>query len=412
MLPRERLLADTFDTTTGHFGQYGGQYAPESQMGFLESLTKAFGNALLDVNFWHDFCSLLTQRPSPLKFAPGLTRQGGGAKIWLKREDLSDYGSPNQYSIIGQVLLARRMNKTKILTDCGSAKHGVECAAICSRTGIKCTVFIGSKDAERQPRHIEEIARLGATCEVVHKGCMTLRAATTEALQAATQQFEEAFYIPNSSVAPHPYPWIMRTFESIIGKEVMVQMQENCGSLPQALVAPIGGNGGAIGLFHPFLAFESIKLLGIESVRSSALEKGSRGVFFGTSTTILQDDDGQVLESDSVSPDMNHPGVGPELAHWKQTGRLKCATATDEEALAGQKALNEVESVIAGLDTGHAVGEALKLARQLKPQDNIVLLVTGSDVYPISNGPKIDMHTSHGQSEMSHMVVPEPLSAA
>ncbi|KAJ5116336.1 hypothetical protein N7456_000684 [Penicillium angulare] len=403
----------SFDTKNGHFGKYGGKYAPESQIGFLEELTTAFQEALLDATFWDDFCSLLTQRPSPLHFAPSLTALGGGAKIWLKREDLSDYGSPNQYGITGQILLARRMGKTEIITDCGSAKHGLECAAICARTGMKCTVYIGGEDAERQQSYLGEISNLDAEYQVVEDGCRTLRAASTEALRAATLRYESGFYIPNSSVAPHPYPWIIRTFESIIGKEVMVQMAEHNGSLPQALVAPIGGNGGAIGLFHPFLAFPSIRLLGVQSKNSAALVDGSRGVFMGTSTAVLQDDNGQVLDTESVAPDMNHPGVGPELAHWRQTGRLECGVATNEEAMAGLKTFRELENVACGLDTGHALGQALGLAGQLTANDNLVLLVTGSDSGSKFTG-NANIHepvAKDSEIEMPQIVVPESLSA-
>ncbi|KAF9890705.1 tryptophan synthetase [Aspergillus nanangensis] len=317
----------------GRFGEFGGRYAPEGQIGFLDELDDVFHSAVCDGEFWEEFRNLTAGPPTPLDCAEGLTRLAGGARIWLKRKDHRRSGSMNGFNIAGQVLLARRMHRTEIVADCGSLSHGVECATVCAQMGLQCTVVVGEKDAQRQPDGVREVRRLGAAVTVVATGCMTLRAALF---------------------------W---------GRSV-------CDQLPTAIVAPVGGIGAGLGLFHPFVQHRSVRLLGVESASAAALSHGSRGVFHGMCTHILQDRDGQIMRSLATAPDLNYPAVGPELAAWKQGGRIECVSVVDDAAVRGVKVLEAEEEVMAGLDTGLAVETTLHLARSLGPEDNIVLLVT------------------------------------
>ncbi|KAJ5155698.1 hypothetical protein N7492_008501 [Penicillium capsulatum] len=362
---------------TGRFGGFGGRYAPESQIEFLQGLTALFHETLCDSGFWKEYWTLFPHEPSPLNRAPRLTRLADGGQIWLKREDLSGHASNSRYHIVGQILLARRMNKTEIIMACGSTKHGVECASLCASLGMACSIFVGMKDAVEQPTNIQKIINMGSSVIEVDHGGMSLREAMGEAQRAATSRFRTAFYVSISAVGPHPYPLIVRTFQSITGSKAIHQMTENCGKLPDVVVAPVGSNGTTEGFFYPFLGFPSVRLLAVEAFGSAALCHGSQGVYSGTLTNIMQNDDGQILHAHSLSPDMNLPAVGPELAHWAQSDRIECSSATTEEAVDGLKILKDTEGFDTGLDTAHAIQKVVDIARELD-NDQVVLLHVSS----------------------------------
>ncbi|KAI2742746.1 hypothetical protein DTO013F2_8422 [Penicillium roqueforti] len=363
--------------TTGRFGSFGGRYAPESQIEFLQELTTLFHESLNDVGFWKEYWTFLPNQPSPLQQAHMLTELAGSGKIWLKREDLNGYISPSRYNIVGQILLARRMNKTEIITACASISHGIECATLCAKLGMACRIYMGANDTLNQPAEIKRITMIGATVETVRRGSMSLREATGDSMQASTTRFKVAFYISISETGPHPYPLIVRTFQSIIGSQAMRQLNEACGRLPTWVAASIASNGTAVGFFYPFLRYDSVRLLGVEAFGSAALCFGSRGVYSGAFTNILQDDDGQILPTESLSPDMNFPAVGPELVHWEQDGRLECTFATNEEAVEGQRIFNNTEGIPMGLDTAHAIQKVISTAKNLDRGEVILLLVAG-----------------------------------
>ncbi|CAG8917919.1 unnamed protein product [Penicillium salamii] len=363
----------------GRFGEFGGRYAPESQFGFLLELSTVFDEAMVDLQFWDEYWRLLPQPPSPLHQARAMTKLAGGAKVWLKREDLNGYASHSRYHITGQILLARRMRKSEIITDCGSARHGIECAIVCSQLGMKCTVFMGARDALSQQENVNRITRLGAIFISVNIGSKKLRAAAAEAMRASTNRFQTAYYLPSCPVGPHPYPLIARTFQSIVGTQTVSQILKACGKFPKVVIAPMSGIGAGLGLFYPFLAFPSIRIVGVESVGSAALRHGSKGVLLGAFTKVLQDNDGQILESVSLCPSMDFPASEPEAAHWYEHGRLECTLASDGDVSNGLRMMKEIEGIECGLDTAHAVKSTIKMAEGLDCDDLVILLVTGSD---------------------------------
>ncbi|EAW06980.1 tryptophan synthase [Aspergillus clavatus NRRL 1] len=370
------LLAPT------RFGTYGGRFAPESQMDALSELTLAFDRIISDCNFWAGYLSCPGIRPSPLRLAENLTRHAGGANIWLKREDLNQHGSHNIRNIVGQALIAHRLGKSEIVMDCGSANHGIACAAICARLKMKCTILMGSWDATCQKEDVERIKQLGASLITVETGSAsrsTLRAAVNEALRYAVAHLSTTYHILSGPIGPHPLPTIARTFQSILGEEIKQQFGGGAGSsrVPDALVSPVGPGSTAVGMFHPFIDHPSVKLLGVEAAGAAPLSRGDVGVLHGCRTYLLQNDDGQILDSWSPSPDMNFPSVGPELACWKDMGRVEYATATDDDAVRGVQILRDQEGVDSGLGTGYAVERTMKLARELGPGRDVVLLVTG-----------------------------------
>lgn len=377
-----QTLCDLYEVEpiiTGRFGCFGGRYAPESQIEFLRELTARFQEALSDIGFWKEYWTFFPHGPSPLQKAPSLTRLAGGGQIWFKREDLGGYASHSRHHIVGQILLARRMRRTEIIMACGSTKHGVECASLCASLRITCTIFVGVKDATEQRGNIRKIIKMGSSVIEVDHGGMSLREAMGEAQRAATSRFRTAFYVSSSAVGPHPYPLIVRTFQSFTGSEAMHQMMEICGKPPDVVVAPVGNNGMTEGLFYPFLAHSSIKLLAVESFGSAALCRGSQGVYAGTFTNIIQNGDGQILQAHSLSPDMRLPAVGPELAHWAHSDRLECSSATTEEAVDGLKILKNAEGFDTGLDTAHAIQKVVDIARELDSNQVVLLLVSGPE---------------------------------
>lgn len=365
----------------GGYGSFGGRFVPESIMGFLYELTSVFESAVSDPSFWAEYATFQRARNTPLQMARKLTDLAGGANIWLKREDQNEYGSHKSRNIIGQLLLARRMGRAEVVTDCASAKHGNFTAAMCAWLNLRCVVVMGADDAQAQEEDVLEMKMLGAKVLTARtpSGMGTLRAAITEALRYSVCNHETTYYLMGGPVGPNPLPTLTRTFQALLGEEVAAQMQAAVGCQPDALVTAVGSGAGAVGLFRPFLHEPSIRLVGVESAQAAALTEGSVGVLQGARTLMLQNHDGQILDSHSISPDMNLSTVGPEVAHWKESGRVEISTATDTDALDGFKTLQRHEGILSGLDSSHAVRRAIDVARELGPGKNLVLLVTGCD---------------------------------
>ncbi|KAJ5476843.1 hypothetical protein N7475_002572 [Penicillium sp. IBT 31633x] len=363
------------------YGSYGGQFAPESIMGFLHELTSFFESTVSNPSFWIEYATFQRAQVTPLHMAPTLTNLAGGATIWLKREDQSEYGSHKTRNIIGQLLLARRMGRSEIVTECASAKHGKFTAVMCARLGLRCVVVMGADDANAQQKDVLKIKSLGAKVLTARtpSGMGSLRAAITEALRYSVCNHESAYYLMGSPVGPSPLPTLARTFQALLGEEVAAQLYEATGRQPDALVAAVGSGNGALGLFRPFLHNYSIRLVGVEAAQAAALTTGDMGVLQGARTRLLQNDDGQISDSHSISPDMNLSTVGPELAHLKDCGRIEISTATDVDALGGFRTLHHHEGILSGLDSSHAVAKTLDLAKELGPGKNVVLMVTGCD---------------------------------
>ncbi|CAG8197568.1 unnamed protein product [Penicillium olsonii] len=361
------------------YGSFGGRFAPESIMGFLYELTSFFEATVSDPSFWEEYATF-QRAPTPLHPASKLTFLAGGATIWLKREDQNEYGTHKSRNIVGQLLLARRMGRSEIVTECASAKHGTFTAAMCARLGLRCVVVMGADDANSQEEDVLEMKMLGAKVLTTRtpSGMGSLRAAITEALRYSVCNHESAYYLMGSPVGPSPLPTLNRTFQALLGEEVAAQMQD-AGCRPDALVTAVGSGSGAVGLFRPFIQDESVRLLGVEADQAAALSKGELGVLQGARTLLLQSPEGQILDSHSISPDMNISTVGPEIAHWKESGRIEISTATDTEALDGFEILRRHEGILSGLDSCHAVERTLALASELGPGKNVVLMVTGCD---------------------------------
>lgn len=372
----------------GGYGSFGGQFVPESIMGFLHELTSTFEAAISDPAFWAEYVTFQRSQHTPLTLASKLTHAAGGATIWLKREDLNDYGSHKTRNIIGQLLLARRMGCTEVVTDCAAAKHGNFTAAMCARLGLQCVVIMGADDAYAQEEDVLEMKMLGAKILTARtpSGMGSLRAAITEALRYSVCNHETVYYLMGGPVGPSPLPTVTRTFQALLGEEVAAQMHELAGCQPDAVVTAVGSGCGAVGLFRPFLHSPEIRLIGVEGAHAAALTEGSLGVLQGSRTLMLQNEDGQIIDSYSISPDMNLSTVGPEVAHWKSTGRVEIRTATDADALDGFKSLLNHEGIASGLDSSHAVSTTVNLARELGAGKNVILMVTGGDGIGMQEG--------------------------
>jgi tryptophan synthase len=389
------------------FGEFGGQYVPESLMDCLAELEDCFNTARDDPKFWEEFKSYYPYmgRPGQLHIAERLTEHVGGANIWLKREDLNHTGSHKINNALGQLLLARRMGKTEIIAETGAGQHGVATATVCAKFGMKCTVYMGAEDVRRQALNVFRMKLLGATVIAVEIGTRTLRDAVNEALRAWVTRLETTHYIIGSAIGPHPFPTIVRTFQSVIGNETKQQLQEKRGKLPDAVVACVGGGSNAVGMFYPFSNDPSVKLLGVEAggdgvdtkKHSATLVGGSKGVLHGVRTYVLQDANGQISDTHSISAGLDYPGVGPELASWKDADRAKFIAATDAEALIGFRMLSELEGIIPALETSHAIFGAMELAKTMGKDKDIVICLSGrgdKDVQSVADelpnlGPKI-----------------------
>lgn len=389
------------------FGEFGGQYVPESLMDCLRELEDGFDKIKDDPAFWEEYRSYYPWmgRPGQLHLAERLTEHAGGANIWLKREDLNHTGSHKINNALGQILLARRLGKTEIIAETGAGQHGVATATCCAKFGMKCTIFMGAEDVRRQALNVFRIKLLGAQVIAVEAGTQTLRDAVNEAMRAWVVKLDTTHYIIGSAIGPHPFPTIVRTFQSVIGNETRAQMLEKRGKLPDAVVACVGGGSNAVGMFYPFSKDPSVKLLGVEAGgdgvdtarHSATLTGGTKGVLHGVRTYILQDKHGQITDTHSVSAGLDYPGVGPELASWKDSERAKFIAATDAEAFIGFRLLSQLEGIIPALETAHAIYGAMELAKTMNKEQDIVICLSGrgdKDVQSVAEelpvlGPKI-----------------------
>lgn len=389
------------------FGDFGGQYVPESLMDCLSELEDGFNKIKDDPAFWEEYRTYYPWmgRPGHLHKAERLTEYAGGANIWLKREDLNHTGSHKINNALGQLLLARRLGKTKIIAETGAGQHGVATATVCAKFGMECTVYMGAEDVRRQALNVFRMKLLGAKVVAVEAGSRTLRDAVNEALRAWVVNLEDTHYIIGSAIGPHPFPTIVRTFQSVIGNETKQQMQEARGKLPDAVVACVGGGSNAVGMFYPFSDDPSVKLLGVEaggdgietSRHSATLSGGTKGVLHGVRTYVLQNEHGQISDTHSISAGLDYPGVGPELANWKDNERAKFVAATDAEAFIGFRLMSELEGIIPALETSHGIYGALELAKTMNKDEDIVICLSGrgdKDVQSVADelpilGPKI-----------------------
>ncbi|KAK5175370.1 anthranilate synthase / indole-3-glycerol phosphate synthase [Saxophila tyrrhenica] len=376
------------------FGEFGGQYVPESLMDCLAELEKGFNDARNDPKFWEEFRSYYPymSRPSSLHIAQRLTdhtrkscKDGMGANIYLKREDLNHTGSHKINNAIGQMLIARRLGKTEIIAETGAGQHGVATATACAYFGMKCTVYMGAEDVRRQALNVFRMKLLGASVVAVNAGSRTLRDAVNEAMRKWVEKLDTTHYIIGSAIGPHPFPTMVRTFQSVIGQETKEQMNKLTGRLPDAVVACVGGGSNATGMFHPFSEDPSVKLLGVEAggagldtdKHSATLTGGKPGVLHGVRTYVLQSDEGQISDTHSVSAGLDYPGVGPELSGWKDNSRAKFVAATDPEAFIGFKLMSELEGIIPALESSHGIFGAVELAKTMKQDENVVICLSG-----------------------------------
>jgi len=366
----------------GHFGQFGGRFVAETLMPLILDLEKNYRAAKADPAFQAQFDDLLEHyvgRPSPLYFAPRLTEELGGAQVWFKRDELNHTGAHKINNCIGQILLAMRMGKTRIIAETGAGQHGVATATVCARFGLPCVVYMGATDVARQAPNVFRMKLLGAEVVPVTAGAATLKDAMNEALRDWVANVHDTFYIIGTAAGPHPYPELVRDFQSVIGREARVQMLSRTGRLPDLLVAAIGGGSNAIGLFHPFLDDPSVKMLGVEAAghgldkeHAASLAGGRPGILHGNRTYLLQDEDGQIVEGHSISAGLDYPGIGPEHAWLKEVGRVEYTSVTDKEALSAFQLLCRTEGIIPALEPSHAIAAVEKVAPTM-PKDAIIL---------------------------------------
>ncbi len=372
----------------GHFGIYGGIFASETLMQALDELKDVYEKIKTDTQFQAQFDEDLAQyvgRPSPLYFAERLTQKVGGAQIYLKREDLNHTGAHKINNTIGQALVAKMMGKKRIIAETGAGQHGVASATVAARFGMECVVYMGAEDIIRQAPNVYRMKLLGAKVVAVESGSKTLKDALNEAMRDWVTNVDDTFYIIGTVAGPHPYPAMVRDFQTIIGREAKAQMQEQCDCLPDALVACIGGGSNAIGIFHPFLEDESVAMygvegggLGLESGKHAApLCDGAPGVLHGNRTYLMEDENGQIMETHSISAGLDYPGVGPEHSWLKDIGRVNYVIATDDEALEAFHTLTRVEGIIPALESSHAVAYGMKLAATMKPEQRIIINLSG-----------------------------------
>ena len=384
----------------GHFGQFGGRYVAETLMPLILDLEQVYEGAKRDPAFTAELDHLLTHyvgRPSPLYFAPRLTEHFGGAKIYLKRDELNHTGAHKINNCVGQILLARRMGKTRIIAETGAGQHGVATATVAARFGLPCVIFMGARDIERQAPNVFRMKLLGAEVRACESGSKTLKDAMNEALRDWVTNVHDSFYIIGTAAGPHPYPAMVRDFQSVIGRETRVQLaaQDGEGALPDLLVASIGGGSNAIGLFHPFLDDPSVRMLGVEAAghgldreHAASLAGGRPGVLHGNKTYLLQDADGQIAEAHSISAGLDYPGIGPEHAWLKESGRVEYTSATDAEALDAFQLLCRLEGIIPALEPAHAIAAVAKVAPTMRPDQIIVVNLCGrgdKDIFTVAD---------------------------
>ena len=382
----------------GHFGGYGGRFVAETLMPLVLDLERAYDAARDDPAFRGELGAMLKDyvgRESPLYYAERLTQHLGGAKIYLKREDLNHTGAHKINNCLGQILLARRMGKTRIIAETGAGQHGVATATVAARFGLPCIVYMGEVDIERQKPNVFRMKLLGAEVRPVTSGSRTLKDAMNEALRDWVANVHDTFYIIGSAAGPHPYPAMVRDFQTVIGNETRAQMQAKEGRLPDLVVACVGGGSNAIGMFHPFLDDASVAIHGVEASgdgldterHAATLSKGSPGVLHGARSYLLQDRDGQINEAHSVSAGLDYPGVGPEHAWLKDQGRVQYFSASDKDALAAFQLLSKLEGIIPALESAHAVAHVMRVAPQMESDKLIAICLSGrgdKDVFSVA----------------------------
>ena len=377
-----------FPDARGHFGPYGGRFVSETLMEPLLELEAAYRKYLGDADFLAELDRDLAQyvgRPSPLYLAERLSRELGGARIYLKREDLNHTGAHKVNNTIGQALLAKRMGKTRIIAETGAGQHGVATATVAARLGLECVIYMGAEDIQRQSPNVYRMRLLGAEVVPVSSGSRTLKDALNEAMRDWVTHVDDTFYIIGTVAGPHPYPAMVRDFQAVIGREARAQYLEATGRLPDALVACVGGGSNAIGLFHPFLDDAGVAMYGAEAAgegidsghHSAPLCAGRPGVLHGNRTYLMEDADGQITETHSVSAGLDYPGVGPEHAWLKDTGRVRYLPVTDQEALEAFHRLTRTEGIIPALESSHAIAQVVKLAPTLGPDQGIIVNLSG-----------------------------------
>ena len=376
------------ENKAGFFGRFGGQFVPETLMRAVKELEEAYAEAKDDPEFQADYHRYLKEyvgREQPLTFAARLTEAWGGPKVYLKREDLNHTGAHKINNAIGQALLAIRMGKRKIVAETGAGQHGVATATICALLDLECVIFMGEEDIRRQQLNVFRMKLLGAKVESVTKGSATLKDAVNEALRYWVSNVGDTHYLIGSALGPHPFPTMVRDFQSVIGKETRRQILEKEGRLPDVILACVGGGSNAIGMFHPFVDDPSVRLIGVEAAgegvetnrHAATLTKGTEGVLHGAFMKLLQDENGQVQEAHSISAGLDYPGVGPEHVHLEDIGRVKYKAVTDEEALASVITLSRLEGIIPALESAHAVAEAEKTAASMGPEEILIICVSG-----------------------------------
>lgn len=375
----------------GHWGPYGGRFVPETLMAPLQELTAAYESARKDETFQTELNDLLRDyagRPTPLFFARRLTKYGGGARIYLKREDLLHTGAHKINNTLGQILLARRMSKQRIIAETGAGQHGVATATVCALFGLQCVIYMGAEDMRRQALNVFRMQLLGAEVREVEAGSRTLKDAINEALRDWVTNVADSYYLLGSALGPHPYPLMVRDFQSVIGRETREQILAKEGRLPDCLVACVGGGSNSIGMFHPFLSDESIRMIGVEAGgRGSALGEhaarfnsnggGRPGVLQGTMSYVLQDERGQVATTHSISAGLDYPSIGPEHAFLHDQGRIEYASVSDEEALDAFQRMSRLEGIIPALESAHAVAHAMKVAREMESEEVLIVNLSG-----------------------------------
>ena len=373
---------------SGHFGPYGGSFVAETLVHALDELKRAYTEVQNDPAFMAEFRSELKHfvgRPSPVYHAARMSRELGGAQIFLKREDLNHTGAHKVNNTIGQAMLARRMGKPRVIAETGAGQHGVATATICARYGLECVVYMGSEDVKRQSPNVYRMNLLGATVVPVESGSKTLKDALNEALRDWVTNVENTFYIIGTVAGPHPYPMMVRDFQRVIGDECLVQMPEMTGRQPDAVIACVGGGSNAMGIFYPYIDHARTRLIGVEAAghgletgkHAASLSAGTPGVLHGNRTYLLQDANGQIIETHSISAGLDYPGVGPEHAHLKDIGRAEYVGITDREALEAFHRLCRTEGIIPALESAHAVAYAMKLAPTMRADQNLLVNLSG-----------------------------------
>ena len=391
----------TYPDESGHFGQFGGKFVSETLMAALQKLESEYYRLRKDTTFQEELQRDLSEyvgRASPLYFAQRLTTQAGGAKIYLKREDLNHTGAHKINNCIGQALLAKYMGKPRIIAETGAGQHGVASATVAARFGLECQVYMGSEDIKRQSLNVYRMKLLGAEVVPVNSGSKTLKDALNEAMRDWVTNVDDTHYIIGTVAGPHPYPMLVRNFQAVIGEETKTQFAAQHGGLPNAIVACVGGGSNAMGIFYPFLEDREVRLVGVEAAgyglasgkHAAPLNEGVVGVLHGTRTYLMGDADGQIVETHSVSAGLDYPGVGPEHAFLKDIKRAEYVSIDDEEALDAFRALNKLEGILPALESSHAVAYGLKLASQMSSDESIVINLSGRGDKDIPTVAKLD----------------------